>query len=221
MQPRLLPAVVLGFALLLTGCAKTPAVQPAPSTTPAAESASPSATPEPTPESAGELVVGIDGITYEHDGQTQDYPFESDGEYLLALVEELTGEPRQGVPIEGPYGSDWGTGYEWDEMSVIVHNEENTSVRVSSPTVGEVPITTTEGLSVGSSRDEVVAAGGRDGWDEDQDGVADYMDLGEQEVPGTQSLARPGEVGILFVLVELDDDTVVEIQSPANDFSDI
>ena len=158
-------------------------------------------TPTPRPTPVDELVVGVDGITYELAGETKEFPFADDGEELLALVEELTGgrdRVRRSRPVEG----DWGMRYSWDEISIPVAGD-TTSVSVSAPAIGGVPVVTPEGLSIGSSRDEVVAAGGRDGWDADQDGVADYMDLGEQEVPDTESLSRPGEIGILFVTVGL------------------
>lgn len=216
MSSRVRPALIIAAALLLTGCAPVVAPEAAPSGSAAAETS----TPTPTPTPVGELVIGIDEVTYEHAGATQEFPFMDDGEELLALVEELTGQLRQGEEIEGPYGGEWGTAYKWDEISIIVAGDQ-TRVSVAAPSVGGVPVVTPEGLSVGSGRNEVVAAGGRDGWDADEDGVADYMDLGEQQVPDTQSLSRPGEVGILFVTVELDDDVVVEIQAPANDFSDI
>lgn len=217
MRFRLLSVLVVGTALLLAGCA--PSAMPDTGTSASAQS-EPSATPTPSPAPVGELVVGIDGITYEVAGATTVFPFHGGGEELLGLIEELTGEPRQGEDIEGPYGGNWATGYAWEEISVTLSGEY-ANVSVVAPTIGGVPVQTPEGLTIGSSRDEVVAAGGRDGWDADEDGVADYLDLGAQEVPDTESLSRPGEVGILFVTVELADDAVVEIQAPANDFSDI
>ncbi len=44
---------------------------------------------------------------------------------------------------------------------------------------------------------------------------------GGQEVPDTQSLTRPGSVGILYELFVLEGDTVIRILAPANDFSDL
>ncbi|GAA2586189.1 hypothetical protein [Microbacterium binotii] len=41
------------------------------------------------------------------------------------------------------------------------------------------------------------------------------------EISGTQSLVNPGSVGIQFVMLGLDRDTVRELQAPANDFSDL
>jgi hypothetical protein len=40
-------------------------------------------------------------------------------------------------------------------------------------------------------------------------------------VPGTTSLSNPGAVGIEYVLLIVEDDVVVQIQVPANDFSDL
>ena len=207
--------LVIGAALLLVGCAPAAVPEAGPSASASAESP---ATPTPAP--VGELRIGTDGVRFEVGGSTTVFPFDADGEALLALVEELTGQPRQGEEIEDPYGGRWGTGYIWDEISISV-GDESTSVRVVAPAIGGVPVMTAEGLTIGSTHDEVVAAGGREGWDADGDGTADYLDLGATEVSNTESLSRPGELGIVFVTVELADDAVVEIQAPANDFTDV
>ena len=79
---------------------------------------------------------------------------------------------------------------------------------------------TVEGISVGSSRGEAIAAGARDGFDSDDDGVADELHIGRQEVPGTQSYLTD-DVGILFVNLRLEGDVVSSMSSAGNDFRDI
>ncbi|MBW9110031.1 hypothetical protein JNB63_04415 [Microbacterium trichothecenolyticum] len=225
MRARLTPCLLLTSAVLLSGCASPAAPTTAPSGTP--DTATPAATtPAPTPTPQDELIVGIDGVTYEHDGVADEFLFEGAGEAedLLVAIEELTGRPRTGEDIEGPYGGYWGTSYTWDGVKVIVAGEhaDRVNVAVTAPAIGGVPIVTEDGeLSVGSSREDAVAAGARDGWDADSDGIADWLEVGELEVPGTNSLVNPGGVGIMFVLLGLTGDTITEIQSPGNDFSDM
>ncbi|KQZ85406.1 hypothetical protein ASD56_03440 [Microbacterium sp. Root166] len=216
MRARHVPASLVGVALLLTGCA--PALSPAAAPSQSAIAESP--TPTPTPAPPGELIIGIEGVTYTNDGEMTEFSYADDGEALVVLVEDLTGEEPQAEEID-LYGEPWGTRHTWDEVVVTVTTDGSASVSLLAPSVGDVPVETLEGLSVGSSRAAVIAAGGRDGWDADQDGIADYLDLGELKVADTQSLQRPGEVGIVFVTVQVDDGAVVRIQAPANDFSDI
>lgn len=161
-------------------------------------------------------------MTYEHDGRSDLFLYEDDGEALLALIEELTGEPRQGVDIEDSWGNGdvVGADYDWNEIGVMVIGDR-TSVAVSSASIGGVPVSTTEGIAVGSARDAVVAAEGFDVYDEDADGIAEAMGVGAVEVPGTKSLVRPGEVGVEYVAIRLEDDAVHEIQAPGSDFGDI
>lgn len=224
MSPRLVACTLaLGAAVLLTACAPpatTGATSQEESTAATAAPAAGSPTPTPSPSAA--LVVGAEALTYEHDGQSERFVYQDDGEALLALVEDLTGEPREGVDIEDPWGNGdvVGAKYEWDEIVVSVLGER-TSVSVSAAAVGGVPLATEEGVAVGATRDAVADAGGFDVYDEDGDGVADEMAIGAVEVPGTESLANPGEVGVVYAMVRLENDTVFEIQSPGNDFSDV
>lgn len=211
--------------MLLSGCASPADPTTAPSGT-AGTAAPATTTPGPTPTPRDELIVGIEGVTYKHEGVADEFLFEGAGEAeeLLSTVEELTGTPRAGETIEGPYGGYWGTSYTWDGLKVIVTGEhaDSMSVAITAPTIGGVSIVTEDGdLAVGSTREDAIAAGAREGWDAHSDGIADWFDIGKLEVPGTNSLVNPGEVGIMFVLLGLTGDTVTEIQSPGNDFSDI
>lgn len=218
MLQRLSPLLV-ATALLLTGCASAAPVNVA---GPSASATTPIETPTATPTTAGALSVGVDGVEFAEGAESQSFPFD-EPEPLLSLIEELTGEPRQGEDFEDPWGNGEVVGaiYRWDDISVSVMEEGPASVAVLAPTVGDVPIRTESGIAVGDAREAVLAAGGWDEWDEDGDGVADNLGIDAQEVEGTQSLSRPGEIGREYVLVVVDDDVVSRVQSPANDFSDL
>ncbi len=64
-------------------------------------------------------------------------------------------------------------------------------------------------------------AGAVDGWDEDGDGVADYLSIGVREVSGTSSLVKPGEVGVEYVDLKMTGDIVSRLSTGGNDYSDI
>ena len=211
--------------MLVTGCASPSTAESAPPTTPDDESATVE-TPSPSATAQERLVVGIEGVSYERAGDADEFAFVGTGESeeFLTLLADLTGTTPEVEQVDDPYGGDGGTSYTWDELTVMVHGEDEDRMRIAivAPTVGGVPIVTAEGgLSVGSARSDVVAAGARDDYDADGDGVADYLGLGELEVPGTESLHDPGEVGIQYVLLQLAGDAVTQIQAPADDFSDI
>ncbi|WP_345803134.1 hypothetical protein AAIB33_08670 [Microbacterium sp. AZCO] len=207
-------------ALLLTGCAaNTPAASETTTAAPA-----PTSTPSqtPTPQQAARLVVSIDGLEYVTDGVTDSAPF-TDSDAVLALLSKATGVTPEGEQLDTPDGYDaYFVKYQWDGISAIVDPQGGyASVAVTSAATGDVELTTAEGVSVGAPRDAVTAAGGWEVGDMDGDGVTDSFGLGSQEVPGTTSLTHPGEVGIEYVLLQMNGDTVGQIQSPGNDYSDI
>lgn len=206
---------------MLAACA--PADTAGTPTPTAGDSAAPSPSPSPSAASARSLVLGLDGLAVvEGEARTESFPLDAP-ESLLTFVEELTGEPRSGEDFEDPWGNGevWGTTYRWDDITIAVWKDGPASVTVLATTIGGVPVGTAGGVMVGATRDAVVAAGGWDEWDEDGDGVADHLGLDEQDVEGTQSLSRPGEVGRQFVSVALEDDVVTALRTPANDFSDL
>lgn len=204
-------------ALVLTGCSATgaPVTEPTRSAT-----ADPTQTPTPTPTEQARLIVTVEGFEFEHDGQADAYSF-AEPASMLGVLEELIGDAASTEEVDDPYGGDWGMRYEWDGVSLMVPDEGPASIQVSVAAIADVDIVTLEGLAVGAEREAAVAAGAWDEYDEDSDGVADYLGLGGTEVPGTQSLSRPGEVGIVYVVLVMDADLVKEIHSPGNDFSDI
>jgi hypothetical protein len=217
---RSLWPLLVAATLVLAGCAaEEPAAFTTPSSSPAAQ---PSETPTPTPTPAGAISLGVAGIAFTDGGESKTLSFD-DPQLLLAFVEELTGEPRAGEDFEDPWGNGdtWGTLYTWDDIRVSVRKDGPASVVILATTVGGIPVRTASGIAVGSTRDDVLAMGGWDGWDADGDGQADYLGVDGHEVEGVESLSRPGQPGREFILVELDGDVVTELQSPSNDFSDI
>jgi hypothetical protein len=221
-----MPTSILLLSLLLTGCASTASTDPTgtPSAPAATDRPTPDTTPTTTttPESAGELIVTLDAVEYRQDGRTEVLAFDQPGP-LVALIEQLTGQPAVRKDIEDPWGNGdvYGTDFTWTSVSISSFDQGPMWVTFLSPMVGDANLKTAEGIAVGSTLDEVIAAGGWGEWDGDGDGLADSINLGMREVPETNSLSRPGEVGAEFIDLSLSGDTVDRISSPSNDFSDL
>lgn len=215
-----LAAVSAALLLLaMTGCTAAPPVS-AP-TSPAASSAAPTPSPPPAPGKPGTLTIAVDGVTFEGDGETRTAGF-TDGQAIIDLLHDTTGSLPDGVAVDDLEGYESGVVvYDWDGIAVFLAPDGRARVSVEAPSIGAVRIQTVAGLGVGSSRTDAVKAQAWDQWDDDGDGLADYLGIGEREVPGTESLSRPDFVGIEFVLLVMEDDAVTEIQAPADDFSDL
>lgn len=216
---RRLPLIAgaIATAILLTGC--TPTTMP-PAATPSETLVS---TAEPTPVVEAQLVVSLDGLSFTDGGGTESAAYD-DGTALLELLEKATGELPTPEAIESPEGYDFAlVNYDWDGVRVTADEAGDgpASIAVLAAEVDGIPITTEEGLTVGATRDDLIAA---DAWalvDEEDVTTAPYVGLGGKEVAGTVSLTHPGAVGIEYLLFMLDDDVVTQIQVPANDFSDV
>ncbi|HEX7835525.1 MAG TPA: hypothetical protein VF479_08675, partial [Pseudolysinimonas sp.] len=95
-------------------------------------------------------------------------------------------------------------------------------LRAEVSDLGGLPLQTTDGIQIGSTRAEVAALAPFDGaYDMDGDGTSDLFGLEQQTVPGTESLSFPGQPGTAFVEVQLDGDTVTVLRAPSNDYSDL
>ncbi|WP_295838853.1 hypothetical protein [uncultured Microbacterium sp.] len=213
--------IALAAALTLSACVPEPAAEPTP--TGAAEPAfTPTVKPTPTappgsdtaaPASDAVLIVQLDSASIAA-GSTLDYSIDA----VDAWTAALGSAPTQSA-VKGPYGGTLDeTALDWPGLTVTVPNDGSThgaSVRVSEPTVAGHPVVTTGGIGVGSTRAEAVAAGATEGFD------ATELRLDTRDVPGTQSLQRPGEVGREYVMLVLDGDAVIQIILPGDDFSDI
>ncbi|BDV30138.1 hypothetical protein Microterr_07980 [Microbacterium terricola] len=163
----------------------------------------------------------MDDLTFVAEGETRTVDFD-DVDGVLAVFEELTGTMPEGYEPEDPDGYVFDdTRYDWAGVTVTVwgagtESESIASIRVVAPTVGGVPVRTPEGITVGSSREDALAAGADDPFDDPE-----YLQIGRQEVPDTESLVNPGEVGILFIVLQMEADAVAAISTPGNDFSDL
>jgi hypothetical protein len=214
MHQRLILAAAVASVLLLTGCssARTPVATGTPTTAPAAVELSPT----PTPTSRGEFVVATHGIEYTSGAGTRTAVFD-DGADVVALLSDAahitppTGQPHTDIQT---------TEFDFDGATVMVPKAGRTWMFIDAGTINGIPVHTRQGITVGSTRTQVKAAGAEDSWDENNDGVADYLALEFVDVPGTQSLAHEGATGRDYLEMHLRGDVVVQMQAPANDYSD-
>ncbi|MFB7892076.1 hypothetical protein ACFC1I_07750 [Microbacterium sp. NPDC056044] len=220
MRRRLAPLLVAA-ALLLSGCAAgvtAPTGTTSPSAGPAVE---PGATP--TPSAPSTLVLTADGIELTDASESTSLPF-GEPEPLIAAVERLVGTPAVVEDLPDPWGNGEvvGTTYTWDDITVMALIGGPSTVTIRTTTVGGIPARTASGIAVGTPREDVVAAGVWDAWGGEGDPTGDYLGIDGHDVPGTQALARPEQVGKQYVVVSLDSGGVVtELQSPVNNFSDL
>jgi hypothetical protein len=224
MPLRTLSALVIAGVLLLTGCATGSPTASAPTTT-ASSTPTPTATPTPTPTptQSDRLIVSVDAITLERDGAEEVHPL-ADGTAIVGLFAAVTGEPVAGEEYDGPYGSEGGVRYTWDGVTVSVDAYDGSAwVMFDGTSVGDVPITTPEGIGVESTRVQALAAGALDRctYDSDGDGQSDALAIQLVEVADTKSLCREESTGVMFVELGFTGDTVSSIRVPMNDFSDI
>ena len=211
--PRLL-AVLVAAGLLLAGCADGP--EPTPTPTPVA-SESPSPTPTAEESTASAIVVSLDSITVRDQNGVELRSATFDGpDATLALVSDLLGSTPE--PVDN---RQFGMFYEWPEITVVV-NFGTSSVTVSSPTVAGLPISTGQGIHVGSSRAEVEALAPFTGtYDGDGDGLPDILGLEQVAVPEFDSLTYPGQPGTAYIRVTVNGQEVTSIGGPSGDYLDI
>lgn len=167
--------------------------------------------------------MGLDGIALTDDSGSTEASYD-DSAALLALLEQATGTLPEPEALEGMEGYDMQLdAYRWDGLQVTApHSGEGQAwIRVTGADVDGVALETEEGLAVGSARAELIDAGAWALVDTEDPATASELGLGGREVPDTQSLTRPGSVGIRFVMFSLEDDTVTQLMVPADDFSDL
>ena len=211
---RFFVVCAIAACLTLAGCS-TVSAPAASSTTPAA-----STTPAPTPTTSSRLIVSVDGVTFTHAGETEAVAF-TDTTALLALVTEAVGTSPIVSKVEDLPGYDFNlTAYDWTGLKVV-SDEANASISATSARVGGVSIETSQGIAVGSSRADLLALHPTEIADENGDGTPDDFGVEPREEAGTTSLSHPDSTGIVFILVLMDGDSVKQIQSPSNDYSDI
>lgn len=202
-------AAILGFSL--TACTPTgtdDAATPTPS-----PSSSPVASPSATP--ADRVVeISVDGFSID-DGPVLTY---DDADSAVAALTDVFGSAPTEAPVEGPYGAVY-DGYEWPGTKATA-GDTRIDLVVSADAPGVI-IRTPQGIGIGSTRAEAMAAGAVDGWDADGDGIADYLSIDVREEPGTTSLVNPGEVGVVYIDLQITDDVVSRLSTGGNDFADI
>ncbi|NYF11581.1 hypothetical protein HDC94_002737 [Leifsonia sp. AK011] len=210
--PRLVAAVAV--VLLLAGCGPTaPQATPTPTPTPTIS------TPSPTPEAPAPaaLVLSLDALTLQdQNGAALESAPLADPDAAITLVSSLTGM----TPDPEDNGK-FGMSYEWPEIRLTV-NFSVTSVRVMSATVAGLPVSTSQGIHVGSSRSDVVALDPFvQQYDGDADGLPDIYGLEPVSVPEHESLSNPGNPGTDYIAVFMSGDTVASLGAPGGDYRDI
>lgn len=196
--------------LVLAGCATgTPA--PAP-TSSATATPTPTTTAAPTPEApiATQALLSLDGISVrdQFDSEMVSAPF-SDPDAVLALLGGLLGSTPE--PVEQ---FKLGTTYEWPELT-LVEAFGTARVIVRAATVAGIPITSTQGIGVGSSRAEVLAASPFDL------GRPETLGLEPRSVPEFDSLVFPGQPGTAYIAVFFEGDVVSSLITPSGDYLDV
>lgn len=204
--------VAVAVALALTGC--TPTSPGSSDPTPSGTSAAPEESTAPEPTGPERAIVTLDGLEIETAEGTTSIDF-TDTEAVLQFFEESFGEEPEVSTDDQGYGFTYN---DWDGLRVTIGGQR-ASLLITTATVGDVPIETAEGLAVGSSRADAVAAGAWDDWDDDK--ADDLLGITARDVPGTESLVHPGEVGREYLLLVLNDDRIERILTQANDFSDL
>jgi hypothetical protein len=201
-------ALVLAIAGCAPGTPTGPTAEPEPTV---------SSTPEPSGPAA--VVLSLDGITVQDDAGTalESSTFD-DPDATLALLSSLLGSTP--TPTERPeIGS---TTWEWPGVLFGTTSDEFSWFRSEAADLGGVPLQTTDGIHLGSTRAEVEALSPFDlEYDMDGDGTSDLLGLEHETVPGTMSLSFPGQPGTAFVEVQLVGDSVNVLRSPSNDYSDV
>lgn len=202
------------MALLLTGCASGTVANPTPSPT---ETVTPTLTPE-APAASG-IIISLESVTVtDQDGEVmQAVPF-TDPDAMIALVTDLTGGSAPTVEDFSPKGFQR---YEWDGIVVIAY-PASFRVTVTVPEIGGLPVSTADGIHVGSTRSELAALSPFDaGEDADGDGSSDTFGLEARQNPGHESLSFPGQPGTDFIGVSLKGDSVTQLTAPDSDYGDI
>jgi hypothetical protein len=194
----------------LTGCSPTSSSVDLPQSV---QSSTPSVSPTaPSPRTAH---ISLDGIALDDDAPT---PY-SDGTAVLSLLSAALGTMPSGTPAPGGYGV---TTYNWGQVRASTFHDGSAAVWVAAESVAGVRFQGPEGAEVGWTREQALAAGAENiPYDADGDGKADQMSIGSREVAGTKSLEDPSRTGREYVILDMRGDTVAQILSNGNDFSDL
>lgn len=198
----------LALSVLLSGCTPSESVPTSPEQT---------ATSTPAAAQPAAVIVSLDAIAVQDDdGATVESATFDDPDAVLDLVGELLGSTP--APVDQ---HQFGTLYEWPGVSVRV-NFGTAQLAAEVPELGGLPLRTTEGIQVGSTRAEVDALSPFDaGHDTDGDGASDWFGLEPRSVPDIPSLTYPGQPGTEFIGIVVEGDTVAVLRAPYNDYTDV
>lgn len=111
----------------------------------------------------------------------------------------------------------WDTGvvaHEWPGLRLLTPPDGPGWLSVTAAEVNGHPVRTAQGIGVGSTRAEALAAGAVAGY-------GDELRLDVHDVPGTSSLQNVGSVGKKFISLGMSGDVVASVNVPADDFSDL
>jgi len=206
---RLALAAAALVALALAGCTAgggpTSAASPTPTHTPA---------PDRAPAA---IVMTLDELRLV---DTEDAVLETvsvrDGDVTGFLADAL-GEPATVSTDEG-YGFEF---HDWPGIRVIpLADGRGGWVAFTAAEANGLALRTEEGLMVGATREQAIAAGAVEGFVDDDSGY-DILQLDTRDEPGTESLERPGETGVVYVAIIVENGVVSQIGVPGNDFSDL
>lgn len=151
---RVILALTVGLALVLTGCTGTSA--PVPSQPPVSQTPT---TPEPTPadEGPGLLTVSAHGVQL----QAGDPASFDDPLAVLGLMTDLIGvQPT--ISIDATAGL---VTHAWDGARILERDNRVTLLSVSASELGGMPVVAAGGVGVGMSRADALAAGAVEGVD--------------------------------------------------------
>jgi hypothetical protein len=142
----------------------------------------------------------------------------ADGTALISLLSAALGSKPSGTPAPGGYDV---TTYDWGQVRASTFHDGSAAVWVEAPSLAGVRFEGPEGVEVGWTREQALAAGAQNLYDENGDGKADQLSIGAREVAGTKSLEDPSRTGREYVMLVMKGDTVALIISNGNDFSDL
>lgn len=216
------PSLAL-MVVTLTACTAVAPVTEKPLPQTSASSVQTGASTAPASETAeeDELIIDVAGVSYVHEGATQSVPF-SDPAALKDLLSAIGGDTPTETPVEPFPGYEHSlTRYDYGGILLVTDEDGPAGIQVVTTAFHGIPVRTPEGIGVGSTRNEALGTGAKESYDDDGDGIPDWMNLGAVEVPGTQSLATPGATGVQYVLIGMDGDVVSKLQAPGNHFSDL
>lgn len=217
-RTRAVALLLAASMLTLAACASPAAPAPASSDAATVPRPSTSSAAAPAATALDTIVLSLDGLVLQ---DANGHPLDSIGfddgtalrDALTAALGAATTERNDRFAL---------TSYDWGGIRLGLYDSPaRASVSVTAPAVQGISIRTTDGIAVGSSRADLLAAGAQAGYDGRPAGGDETFQLATTPVPGTTSLSSPGTEGTRFILLLMDGDQVSGIQAPSDDFTDI